>query len=71
MIPIGWKSLTSRVDSGIMKRGMNRRSKNIGKFFELKIPMQKAVLNICKKYNVETSGLRFKIQRDEKWFNRL
>ncbi|MEI3018765.1 phage minor head protein [Ruminococcus sp.] len=64
---ISGKPLTSEDSGGIMKRGMNRRSKNIGKFSELKIPMQKkAVLNICKKYNVETSGLRFKIQRDEK-----
>lgn len=59
--------LTSGGEDGIIKESMNRRNKNIGEFSELKIPMQKkAILNVCKKYNVETSGLRFKIQRDEK-----
>lgn len=59
--------LTSGGGSGTIKESMNRRNKNIGEFSELKIPMQKkAILNVCKKYNVETSGLRFKIQRDEK-----
>ena len=59
--------LTSGGKDGIIKESMNRRNKNIGEFSELKIPMQKkAILNVCKKYNVETSGLRFKIQRDEK-----
>lgn len=59
--------LTSGGKDGIIKENMNRRNKNIGEFSELKIPMQKkAILNVCKKYNVETSGLRFKIQRDEK-----
>ena len=59
--------LTSGGNDGIIKESMNRRNKNIGEFSELKIPMQKkAILNVCKKYNVETSGLRFKIQRDEK-----
>lgn len=59
--------LTSGGKNGIIKESMNRRNKNIGEFSELKIPMQKkAILNVCKKYNVETSGLRFKIQRDEK-----
>lgn len=59
--------LTSDGKDGIIKESMNRRNKNIGEFSELKIPMQKkAILNVCKKYNVETSGLRFKIQRDEK-----
>lgn len=59
--------LTSGGKDGIIKESMNRRNKNIGEFSELKITMQKkAILNVCKKYNVETSGLRFKIQRDEK-----
>ena len=59
--------LTSGGKDGIIKESMNRRNKNIGEFSELKIPMQKkAILKVCKKYNVETSGLRFKIQRDEK-----
>ena len=59
--------LTSGGKDGIIKENMNRRNKNIGEFSELKIPMQKkAILNVCKKYNVETNGLRFKIQRDEK-----
>lgn len=59
--------LTDTRKDGIIKESMNRRNKNIGEFSELKIPMQKkAILNVCKKYNVETSGLRFKIQRDEK-----
>lgn len=59
--------LTSGGNDGIIKESMNRRNKNIGEFSELKIPMQKkAILNVCKKYNIETSGLRFKIQRDEK-----
>ena len=59
--------LTSGGESGTIKESMNRRNKNIGEFSELKIPMQKkAILKVCKKYNVETSGLRFKIQRDEK-----
>ena len=59
--------LTSGGKDGIIKESMNRRNKNIGEFSELKIPMQKkAILNVCKNYNVETSGLRFKIQRDEK-----
>ena len=59
--------LTSGGKDSIIKESMNRRNKNIGEFSELKIPMQKkAILNVCKKYNVETSGLRFKIQRDEK-----
>lgn len=59
--------LTDTRKDGIIKESMNRRNKNIGEFSELKIPMQKkAILNVCKKYNVETSSLRFKIQRDEK-----
>lgn len=54
--------LTSGGKDDIIKESMNRRNKNIGEFSELKIPMQKkAILNVCKKYNVETSGLRFKM----------
>lgn len=48
------------------KGNMNRKDKNVGAFSELKIPMQKrAVLSICKKYGVDTSGLIIKIQRSE------
>lgn len=56
-------------ESGIIKlnRKIERREKNIGTFANLEIPMQKRyVLVLCKKYNVDTKGITFKIQRSEK-----
>lgn len=55
--------------SGIIKlnRKIERKEKNIGAFANLEIPMQKRyVLDLCKKYNIDTKGLTFKIQRSEK-----
>lgn len=44
----------------------NRRKSNNGAFKNLKIPMQlKAVGQICRKYGVDISGLKIKIQRSE------
>ena len=45
---------------------LNRRISNSGAFAHLKIPMQKkAVVQICRKYGVDISGLKIKIQRGE------
>lgn len=55
--------------SGIMKSGRNleRKEQNIGAFSTLTVPMQKReILNICRKYSIDTSGITFKIQRSEK-----
>lgn len=55
--------------SGIIKlnRKANRKDKNVGAFSNLQIPIQKrSVLDICQKYNFDTNGLTFKIQRSEK-----
>lgn len=55
--------------SGIMKLGRNleRKEQNIGAFSTLTVPMQKReILNICRKYSIDTSGITFKIQRSEK-----
>lgn len=54
--------------SGIIKpaRKVNRKDKNIGAFSNLEIPMQKReVLRACRKYNIDTKGITFKIQRSE------
>ena len=62
------KALTSVANGGIIKSEMKRRDANIGVFSKLMIPMQKkAVLTICKKYNIDTKGLIFKIQRSEEF----
>lgn len=67
------KEVLSRIDkskkSGIMKPGRNleRKEQNIGAFSTLTVPMQKReILNICRKYSIDTSGITFKIQRSEK-----
>ena len=67
------KEVLSRIDksknSGIMKSGRNleRKEQNIGAFSTLTVPMQKReILNICRKYSIDTSGITFKIQRSEK-----
>lgn len=67
------KEVLSRIDkskkSGIMKLGRNleRKEQNIGAFSTLTVPMQKReILNICRKYFIDTSGITFKIQRSEK-----
>lgn len=67
------KEVLSRIDkskkSGIMKLGRNleRKEQNIGAFSTLTVPMQKReILNICRKYSIDTSGITFKIQRSEK-----
>lgn len=55
--------------SAIMKSGRNleRKEQNIGAFSTLTVPMQKReILNICRKYSIDTSGITFKIQRSEK-----
>lgn len=55
--------------SGIMKSGRNleRKEQNIGAFSTLTVPMQeREILNICRKYSIDTSGITFKIQRSEK-----
>ena len=60
--------IAKSTDSGIIKlnRAIDRKDKNIGTFSNLKIPMQKRkVLELCKKYNVDTKGITFKIQRSE------
>ena len=45
---------------------LQRPSANRGIFAHLEVPMQKrAVVQICRKYGVDISGLRIKIQRDE------
>lgn len=62
------ESVANPNDSGIIKlnRTVNRREKNTGVFANLEIPMQKRyVLNLCKKYNIVTKGITFKIQRSE------
>ncbi|MBQ8514639.1 MAG: minor capsid protein [Ruminococcus sp.] len=62
------RTLTSGADGGIMRlnRELERRDKNIGAFADLEIPMQKKhVLNLCEKYNINTKGITFKIQRSE------
>ena len=67
------KEVLSMIDkskkSGIMKSGRNleRKEQNIGAFSTLTVPMQKReILNICRKYSIDTSGITFKIQRSEK-----
>lgn len=63
------KRLDKRGGSGIMKSGRNleRKEQNIGAFSTLTVPMQKReILNICRKYSIDTSGITFKIQRSEK-----
>ena len=55
-------------ESGIIElnRKIERREKNTGAFANLEIPMQKRyVLDLCKKYNIDTKGITFKIQRSE------
>ena len=62
-------SLKSGGKNDIIKlnRTANRKEKNTGKFLNLAIPMQKRnVLSVCKKYNIDTKGITFKIQRSEK-----
>lgn len=62
------KTVANSADSGIIElaREMERREKNIGAFSNFKIPMQKRyVLEYCKKYNIDTKGLTFKIHRSE------
>ena len=50
--------------------GLQRRTANQGIFSHLKIPMQKkAVVQICRKYDVDITGLRIKIQRGEEWLS--
>lgn len=45
---------------------MTRRERNIGAFSGLEIPMHlKTVKQVAKKYGIDISGIRFKIQRDE------
>lgn len=49
-----------------LNRKIERREKNTGAFANLEIPMQKRyVLDLCKKYNIDTKGVTFKIQRSE------
>lgn len=49
-----------------MNRKIECRDHNTGAFANLEIPMQKRyVLDLCKKYNIDTKGLTFKIQRSE------
>ena len=51
---------------GIINAGMERRTSNVGAFAHLEIPLQKrAVTSICRKYGVDISFLKIKIQRDE------
>ena len=50
-----------------LSRKFERRKKNVGAFSELDITMQKReVLNICRKYAIDTKGITFKIQRSDK-----
>ena len=45
---------------------LQRPASNRGAFFHLEVPMQlKSVKQICRKYGVDISGLRIKIQRSE------
>lgn len=62
------ESVAKSAESDIIKlnRKIERREKNIGAFANLEIPMQKRyVLALCKKYNIDTKGITFKIQRSE------
>ena len=63
------KPVDKSAESGIMKlnRSINRKEKNIGAFSNLEISMhKKSVMQICKKYSIDTKGLTLKIQRSEK-----
>lgn len=49
---------------------MKRRKFNLGVFEHLQIPMQKkSIVSVCKKYGVDISVLKIKIQRDEGLLN--
>ena len=49
-----------------LEKSMERRKANAGEFAELEIPLQKrAVERVCRKYDVDISGLIIKIQRGE------
>ena len=49
-----------------LNKAIDRKDKNIGAFSMLKISMQKRkVLELCNKYNIDTKGITFKIQRSE------
>ena len=48
------------------ENGLQRPSANQGVFAHLEVPMQlRAVKQVCRKYGVDISGLRIKIQRGE------
>ena len=48
-----------------IEKNMERRNSNVGAFSNLEIPIQKrTVRQICKKYGVDISFLKIKIQRD-------
>lgn len=60
------KKLTSSKTSGKLYRGLERKSKNTGAFFEMKVPIKKnEVFKICNKYGVDTSDLVIKVQYDD------
>ena len=62
------ETVAKSAESGIIElnRKIERREKNTGAFANLEIPMQKRyVLDLCKKYNIDTKGITFKIQRSE------
>ena len=47
---------------------LQRPTSNRGAFAHLEVQMQKrAVIQICRKYGIDISGLRIKIQRSEEW----
>jgi len=73
-----WKNnLNKSVASGKIAKNsieyeenMNRRKSNLGAFSQLQVPMQKkAIEQTCRKYGVDISNLRFKIQRGEGLLN--
>lgn len=64
-----FKGVDKSGGSGIIKlnRSINRKEENIGAFSNLEISMhKKSVMQICKKYSIDTKGLTLKIQRSEK-----
>ena len=53
-----------------MESGMERRTENQGEFAHLQIPMQERYVDrLCKKHDLDISGITIKIQRDPAWLN--
>lgn len=61
------QALSTQTPEATLYREMKRREQNLLPFGNLEIPMQKReILKICRKYDIDTTGLTFKIQRNEK-----